>query len=74
MVAALSGELRVKPVADQRVGVRAGNDVNRSAVATVAAARPAAGDAELAAEREAPATAVTGFDVNVYLVNKHSPD
>jgi hypothetical protein len=40
-------------------------------VATIAAARPAARNAEFAAEREAPATAMACFDVNIYLVNEH---
>jgi hypothetical protein len=40
-------------------------------VAAVASTRPAAGHTKFATEREAPATACTSRDVNVYFVNKH---
>ena len=52
--------------------MRAGDDVDRAAEAAVAAARAAARDELLAAEREAPAPAVAGFYVDVDFVNEHS--
>jgi len=71
VVAALGGEFGMKPVADQGVGVRAGDDVHRTAVPAVAAARPPAGHAFLAAEREASASSAAGRHLDVYFVNKH---
>jgi hypothetical protein len=51
--------------------VRAGEDKDRSAVAAVAAARTAARDELLAAEREAPAPAVPRRYMDVDFVNEH---
>ena len=71
MLAAFGGELGMEAVVDEGVGVRAGDDVDRSAVAAVAAARPAARDELLAAERQTSASAVPGRDVNVDFVDEH---
>src|SRR5581483_7779417 len=68
VLAAFSGELGVEPEIDERVDVRAGDDVDRSAVTAVAAAGAAARDELFAAEREAAASAVPCFDVNVDFV------
>ena len=46
VASALGLELGMEPIVDQRVGVRARDDVDRTAVAAVAAARSAARDAE----------------------------
>jgi len=70
--AAFAGEFGMETVVDQRVRMRAGDDVHRPAVAAVAAARPAARHPHLAAERQAAAAAVAGFDVNVDFVNEHT--
>ena len=67
VVAALGGELRMEPIVDEGVGVRAGDDVDRAAVTAVAAARAAARHELLAPEREASAASVAGRDVNVDL-------
>jgi hypothetical protein len=61
----------MEPIADQRVGVRAGDHEDRSAVTAVAAARPSTRDALLSTEREAAAASVAGGDVNVDFVNEH---
>ena len=60
----------MEAVVDEGVDVRAGDDVDRAAVAAVAAARAAARDELLAAEREAAASAVARFDVNVDFVDE----
>src|SRR5207249_3372369 len=70
VVAAIGAELGVKPVVDERVGVRAGDDEHRAAVAAVAAARAAARNELLAAERQTAASAAARGDVNVDLVYK----
>src|SRR5262245_32216000 len=64
-------ELRVEPVVDESVGMRARNDEDRSAVTAVAAARAAARHAKLASEREAPAPPCASRDVTGYFVNEH---
>ena len=51
--------------------MRAGDDVDRAAVAAVAAARAAARHELLAAERQAAASAVSGRDVDVDFVDEH---
>ena len=71
VIATLGGELRVETEVDERVGMRARDDEDRSAVAAVAAARPAARHELLAPERQAPAAAVARGDVNVDLVDEH---
>ena len=71
MTAARGGEFRMEPIVDEGVGVRTDDDVDGPAVAAIAAARPAARDALFAPEREAPAPAVAGRDVNVDFVNEH---
>ena len=60
-----------KRIVDERVDVRAGDDVDRAAVAAVAAARAAARHELLAAERQAAAPAVAGLDVDVDFVDEH---
>src|SRR2546422_4521232 len=69
--AALGRELGMEPVVDQGIGVWAGDDVDRSTMTAVAAARTTTRHELLAAERETAASAVARFDVNVYFVNKH---
>jgi hypothetical protein len=51
--------------------MRAGDDVDRSALAAVPATGPAARHANLAPERQAATPAMTGFDVNIDFVNEH---
>ena len=68
--AALGVGQGMEPVVNQRVDVGAGDDVNRAAVAAVAAARSAARHELLATERQTPASAMSGFDVDVYFVNE----
>src|SRR5260221_14732415 len=58
--AAVGRELGMKAKIDERVGVGAGDDVNRAAVATIPAAWAAAGNELLAAECQTAATAATG--------------
>ena len=70
VLAALGGEQRMEAEVDEGVDVRAGDRVDRAAVTAVAAARSAARDELLAAEREAAAPAMTGFDVNVDFVDE----
>ena len=69
--AAPGGQLGMKPVVDERVGVRAGDDEDRTAVAAVAAARAAARHELLAAERQTSPSAIASRDVNVDFVNEH---
>jgi hypothetical protein len=71
MLAAFSAELRMKAVVDEGIGVGAGDDEHRSAEATVSAARTAAGDELLAAERKTTAAATPSFYVNVDFVYEH---
>src|SRR4029453_15081529 len=68
---ALGFEFRRESVRDERVLVRAGDEENRSALAAVAAVRPAARDELLAAETHAPVAAVAGAYFNVDFVNEH---
>ena len=63
-------EFGVKAVVDERVRVRAGDDVHRAAVTAVAAARSPARDSLFAAERETSAASVAGRDVNVDFVDE----
>ena len=69
--AALGGELGMEAVVDEGVGVRARDDVDRTAGAAVSAARTAARHELLAPERQAAAAAAAGFDVDVDFVYKH---
>jgi hypothetical protein len=71
VIAARGGELGMEPIVDEGVGVRTGDDVNRTAVPAIAAARPASRDALFAPERQTTAAAVAGRDVNVDFVNEH---
>jgi hypothetical protein len=61
----------MKTVADEGVGVRACDDVDRAAGAAIPAARAAARHALLAPECQAAATASAGFDVDVNFVDEH---
>jgi len=61
---------RMIAVVDEGVDVRAGDDVHRAAMAAVAAARAAARDELLTAEREASPPAVARFHVNVDFVDE----
>ena len=74
MFSALGGELGMEPVADQGVGVWAGDDEDRTAVAAVAAARPSARDELFAAEGKATPAAVSGRHVNVNFVDEQLLD
>jgi hypothetical protein len=60
----------MKAEVDEGVDVRAGDDPHRSAGSAVAAARTAARDELLAAERQAPASAVACCNVNVDFVDE----
>jgi len=71
VLAAIRGEFGMEPEVDQRVGVRARDHIDGTAVAAVAAARSAARHAQLASERKTPAAAVACFDVDVDFVNEH---
>jgi hypothetical protein len=71
VLAALGGELRMETKVNERVDVRAGDDVYRAAVAAVAAARAAARDELLAPEGEAAFPAVARFNVDIYFVDEH---
>jgi len=62
--------LRMVPVIDEGVDVRARDEVYRAAVTAVAAAGAAARHELLAAERETAAPAVARFDVNVDFVDE----
>jgi len=70
-LAALGVEQRVKSIADERIGVRAGDNDDRTTVAAVAAAWSAARDALLAAERQAPASPAASRDMNVDFVDEN---
>jgi hypothetical protein len=60
----------MEPVVDERIRVRARDDEDRPAAASVAAAGTTARDELLAAEGEAAAPAVSGRDADVDLVNE----
>ena len=64
-------ELGVEAEVDEGVEVRAGDEVDRAAVAAVAAVRAAARDELLAAEAHAAAAAVARRDVDVDFVDEH---
>src|SRR6185436_2936475 len=63
-------EFGMKAETDQRVDVGACDDVDRAAMAAVAAARTAAGNVLFTPECQATTTAVARRDVNVYFVDK----
>jgi hypothetical protein len=71
VLTAFGVEDRMKSIADESVGVRAGDDNDRPAVAAVAPARPAARDALLAAECQASASTAASRDVNVDFVDEN---
>jgi hypothetical protein len=56
---------------EQAVQVRSGPQVNRSAMATIAAVRTASWHVLFAAERSGPVSAVAGFDPDSGTVDKH---
>ena len=56
---------------NERIAVRIGDEVDRAALAAVAAIRTAARNELLAPEAESAATAVAGFDVDVDFVDEH---
>ena len=74
MLAALRLELGMEAVGDEGVLVRAGDEVDRSARAAVAAVRAAARHAHLAAEGHAAVAAVAGVDLNVDFVDEHGDE
>ena len=71
VLAARRLELGVEAVVDERVGMRACDDVDGAAVSAVAAARAAARHTQFAPEREAAASAGTGRHVDIDFVNEH---
>ena len=62
----------MEPVADQGVGVRARDDIHRAAVTAVAAARAAPWHVLLAPEGETSTPSVSGRDMDVNFVYKHT--
>jgi hypothetical protein len=71
MLTTFGAELRMKAVVDEGIRMRAGDHEHRAAETTVAAARTAAGDELLTAERETTAAAAPSFYVNVDFVYEH---
>src|SRR5262249_36783115 len=71
VLSALGGKLGMETGADEGVRVWTGDDVNRSAVAAIAAARTAARHALFAPKGETPAAAPARHHVDVYFVDKH---
>src|SRR5690606_29578485 len=71
VAAALGGVLGIEPEMYEGVAVRIRDEVNRAAVAAVAAVRPSARDELLAAEAHAAAAAGAGLDLDVGFVNEH---
>src|SRR5439155_4220558 len=71
VLTAIGSELRMKSVVDEGVGVRAGDDEDRSARSAVAAAGAAARDEFLAAKRQATVSAVARDDANVDFVDEY---
>ena len=69
--AALGVELRGEAEVNERVAVRIGDEIDRAALAAVAAIGTAARDELLAAEAERAAAAVAGLDVDVDFVDEH---
>ena len=69
--AALGGELRREAEVNERVAVRIGDEIDRAALAAVAAVGAAARDELLAPEAEGAAAAVAGVDVDVDFVDEH---
>jgi hypothetical protein len=64
-------EVMLEAVVDQRGDRRVGLENDAPATAAVATVRTALGDMRLTTERHAAGTAVTGFDVYLYLVDEH---
>ena len=71
MIAALGRQLGMKPIVDERVGVRARDDEDRTAMPAIAAARTTARDEFLAAERQTSPSAPASRDMYVDFVNEH---
>src|SRR5262249_2964678 len=74
VAAALGGELRMEAVIDQGVDVRAGHDDDGPTASAVAAARPAARYALLAAKGQTAPPAIAGCNVDVDFVDEHLLD
>ena len=71
VAAARRGKLGREAEVNEGVAVGIGDQIDRAALAAVAAIRPAARDELLAAEAERAAAAVSGRDVNVDFVDEH---
>jgi hypothetical protein len=71
VLSAFCVELGMESVVDQGIGVRAGDDEDRAAVATVAAAGTAARHTQFTAERQASPPTCASRHMNVYFVNEH---
>ncbi len=71
VAAAVGLEFAIEAVAQQRVVVRIGFEVNAAAMAAVAARGPAARHEFFAAKRDAAVPAVAGLHVDFGFVNKH---
>ena len=68
---ATGGEDLLESIIEEGIEIRVGNEVDGTAVATVAAVGPTARHELLAAEAHRPAAAVPRGDVNVYFINEH---
>ena len=71
MLAAFGVQLGMEAKTDEGVGMRARDDEDGAAVASIAAARSAARDEFFAPEREASSSAVPGCDLNVDFVDEN---
>jgi hypothetical protein len=71
VLSAFCVELGMESVVDEGIRVRAGDDEDRAAVATVATAGTAARHTQFTAECQASAPTCPSRHVNVYFVNEH---
>src|SRR5262249_44617133 len=71
VTAAIGLELSVVAIAQQRVVVGIGFDVNAAAVAAIASGRAAARNVLFAAESYAAVAAVAGFNEDLGFINEH---
>ena len=71
MAAAVGFEFAVVAVAQQRVVVGIGFEINAAAAAAIAAGWPAARNVLFAAKRDAAVAAVAGFYIDFGFVNEH---
>ena len=74
MAAAFSFEFGMEAVTDERVLMRAADQIDRAASASVSAARTSARDELLPAERHAPVAAATRLNVNIDFVDEHEEE